>query len=63
MISTVLWLLNDLLFLKTDVNVPLVRNKQQNLNVTEGKNRFRIRNPMVQVRDPDPGHWRLLLYI
>ncbi len=31
MISSVLWFLNDMLSVKTDVNVPLVRNKQKTL--------------------------------
>ncbi len=31
MIFTVLWLLSDMLYLKTDVNVPTVRNKQSKL--------------------------------
>jgi hypothetical protein len=31
LVSTILWLLNGILFLKTDVNVPSVNNKQKNL--------------------------------
>jgi hypothetical protein len=34
-ISTVLWLLNNFLFMKTDLNIPKVRNKQNKLTFCE----------------------------
>ncbi len=52
LISTVLWLINDLLSLKTNVNVPTVSNKQKNLSfvgflkATYEKSRLWIRHPM-----------------
>ncbi len=64
-ISTVLWLLNKSLFLKTGVNVPTwstVTSKYKNnwkqkltyffdiLKVSEEKSRIRIRNPVVRIR-------------
>ncbi len=56
---TVLWLHNNLLFLKTDVNVHSVSDKQRNLTkiyfciilkATEEKSRIRIRNQVVWIR-------------
>ncbi len=51
---------NNLLTLKTDVNVPSESNKQNNLEdnllfvgilkVTEEKSRIRIRNPVIRIR-------------
>jgi hypothetical protein len=54
-----------MLFLKTDVNVPTVNNKQKNLReknlyclriykATEEKSRIRIRNPVGAGRGLDP---------
>jgi hypothetical protein len=45
---------SNLLFLKTDVNVPTVSNKQKIfvgiLKATEEKSRIQIRNPVVRIR-------------
>jgi hypothetical protein len=63
LISTVLWLLIDLLSLKTDVNVSTVCNKQKTLKnlflvgifkATDEKSRIKIRNPVYGSKDPDP---------
>jgi hypothetical protein len=52
MISTVLWLSNDMVSLKTDVNVPTVRNKQKNLE----KSFFVciLKTYCQKEQDPDP---------
>ncbi len=63
MVSTVLWLLNDMLSLETDVNVPTVRSKQNNVEKVIfcwrleshcQKERIRIRNSMFWSMDLDP---------
>ncbi len=75
MVSNVLWLFNDMLSLKTDVNVHSVRNKQKKLR--EYRTYFllaswkplasRIRSP-VYPKDPyqnvtDPEHWLVRSWI
>jgi hypothetical protein len=59
MISTILWLLNDMLPLNTDVNVPTVRNKQKTFagifKATAKRSRIRARSgSVIQCTDPDP---------
>ncbi len=60
----VLWLLNDILSLKTAGNVSTVRNKLKSiektlffvgiLKATAKKRKIRIRNPVDGSEDPDP---------
>ncbi len=63
LISAVLWLFNDLLSLKTDVNVPTVYKKKAkklrnciNMKATDEKSRMQNCNPVYGTKDPDPFH-------
>ncbi len=53
MISTVLWLLNDILSLKTDVNLPIVRKKIF-LGILTPLHKITGSGSVIQCTDPDP---------
>ncbi len=61
-----MWILNDMMSLNTNVNVPKVRNKQKNLGKTfifveEGREE-KDTEPDTYHNITDPEHWSMQLY-